>query len=134
MTDKEEIAQLKAELAKAKAAPAPVALTSLALRTQAELDGERKLAANAELRAKLQAKTLKRGDAFVYLVGPEKAYREGRLYRAGEEIELPKNELPSITFLAIGKDGQPIDGDGKPAEKPSAAPVKGTGRPSDEDI
>lgn len=140
MTDKEKLAEAEARLAKAEKALAeraefaPTQAPAAPFRTQADIDVDRKLAANAAIRAKLKAQTLRRGDMYVYLVGPEQAYRGGRLYRAGEEIELPHSEMPSFTFLAIGKAGQPLDADGKPADKPSTAPVKGTGRPSDEEI
>lgn len=44
----------------------------------------------------------------VYVVGVQKAYRNGRLYSEGELIELPIDEAPSATFTAApsrsGKD------------------------------
>src|SRR3954462_3097220 len=98
MSDKDELAKLKAELAakdaelaKAKATPAVMQLA----KEPSEL--EKKLAANAALRASLKASTYKNATHAFYRI-PENGsvfYRLGVTYKVGTIVSLPLSDDPS---------------------------------------
>lgn len=116
-----ENARLKAELEKAKAAPAAAQTVTLVSAEAAE--AERSKASNAAKRAALKASAPEEDGQLGYLVGDAGAYRNGRTYAAGEEIWLKKDEEPSVTFKPL-----------VPAPKPAFKGPTPAGRPSDAQV
>lgn len=124
MSEKDEIAKLKAELATKDAALAKV---------RAEMDrhlGKSNAEAKAEsaaIRAELKKKTKKEGDHALYFIpeGGELFYRQGQTFLPGQVVRLPMSEDPSVNWLPV---------EDAPAATPVAPVHEKKHRASDRDI
>lgn len=79
------------------------------LKSEATIAAERQREETAKRRRELKHKAKKSGGMAHYIVGPQGAYRNKRLYAAGEHILIPAEEDPSITWTPADSTKLPLD-------------------------